>query len=396
MRVVEHGKSIQSGRMDSTNDVRQVMNVDSTKTRLPFRLGKLAWLGLGVLLCGFPCWSQQASVARTAKSTVPDSRSTEASTLGQQTDQQRSGSISGKVVDQSGAYVTGALVKLTQEGQPSSTEALSDDNGQFSLSNVAPGPFQLTITSPGLAAQEFSGILSPGEAYVTPIIMLTIATQVTEVHVALTPDELAEVQVKDQEKQRVLGFIPNFYVSYVPDAVPLSSKRKFELAWKSASDPVTFVAVGFVAGLDQAGDRWGAYGQGAQGYAKRFGATYADVFVGTFIGSAALPSLLKQDPRYFYKGTGTKRSRILYALANSVICKGDNGRWQANYSSILGNLAAGGISNLYYPPKDRNGVGLVFSNAMIRIGETAVANIFQEFIAPKLTPNLPRRAPAQP
>ena len=164
--------------------------------------------------------------------------------------------------------------------------------------------------------------------------MLTIATQVTEVHVGLTPDELAEVQIKDQEKQRVLGFIPNFYVSYVPNAAALSSKRKFELAWKSASDPVTFAAVGFVAGLDQAGDRWGAYGQGAQGYAKRFGATYADVFVGTFIGSAALPSLLKQDPRYFYKGTGTKRSRILYALANSVICKGDNGRWQANYSSI--------------------------------------------------------------
>src|SRR4029077_8464232 len=272
---------------------KAVMTVDSTKKRSVFCLGKLVWLALCVLLCSFPCWSQQ-----------PDSRSTEAS--GQQTDQQRSGSISGKVVDQSGASISGALVKLTQEGQFSSTDALSDDDGQFSLSNVPPGPFQLTITSPGLASQEFSGTLSPGEAYVTPIIMLTIATQVTEVHVGLTPDELANVQIKEQEKQRVLGFIPNFYVSYVPNAAPLSPKRKFQLAWKSASDPVTFAAVGFVAGLDQAGDRWGAYGQGTQGYAKRFGATYADVFVGTFIGSAALPSLLKQDPRYFYKGTGTK------------------------------------------------------------------------------------------
>ena len=287
-------------------------------------------------------------------------------------------------------------MKLTQEGQFSSTDALSDDDGQFSLSNVPPGPFQLTITSPGLASQEFSGTLSPGEPYVTPVIMLTIATQVTEVHVGLTPDELANAQIKEQEKQRVLGFIPNFYVSYVPNAAPLSPKHKFELAWKSASDPVTFVAVGVVAGLDQAGDRWGAYGQGAQGYAKRFGATYADVFVGTFIGSAALPSLLKQDPRYFYKGSGTTRSRILYALASSLRCKGDNGRWQTNYSSILGNLAAGGISNLYYPANDRNGVGIVFTNALIRIGETAVANIFQEFIVPKLTPNLPTRAPAQP
>ena len=359
------------------------MTVDSTKKRSAFCLGKLVWLGLCVLLCSFPCWSQQ-----------PDSRSTEAS--GQQTGQQRSGSISGKVVDQSGASISGALVKLTQEGQFSSTDALSDDDGQFSLSNVPPGPFQLTITSPGLASQEFSGTLSPEEAYVTPVIMLTIATQVTEVHVGLTPDELANVQIKEQEKQRVLGFIPNFYVSYVPNAAPLSPKHKFELAWKSATDPITFVAVGVVAGLDQAGDRWGAYGQGAQGYAKRFGATYVDVFAGTFIGSAVLPSLLKQDPRYFYKGSGTKRSRILYALASSVRCKGDNGRWQVNYSSILGNLAAGGISNLYYPANDRNGVGLVFTNALIRIGETAVANIFQEFIVPKLTPNLPTRAPAQP
>ena len=373
------------------------MHVDSTKKRLPFGLGNLVCLGLGILLCGFPCRSQQAAVAHTTKSTVLGSQNTEASTTpGQQTDQQRSGSISGKVVDQTGASISGARVKLSQQGQFSSTEVLSDDDGQFSLSNVAPGFFQLTIASPGLASQEFSGILNPGEAYVTPIIMLTIATQVTEVHVGLTPDELAEVQIKEQEKQRVLGFIPNFYVSYVPNAAPLSPKRKFQLAWKSASDPVTFAAVGLVAGLDQAGDRWGAYGQGAQGYAKRFGATYADVFVGTFIGSAVLPSLLKQDPRYFYKGTGAKRARILYALANSVICKGDNGNWQANYSSIAGNLAAGGISNLYYPAKDRNAVGLVFSNALIRIGETAVANIFQEFIAPKLTPNLPRRAPAQP
>jgi hypothetical protein len=283
-----------------------------------------------------------------------------------------------------------------REGRFSSAEALSDDNGRFSLCHVAPGQFLLTITSPGLASQEFSGILSPGESYVTPIIMMTVATQVTEVHVALTPDQIVDAEIKEQEKQRVLGVIPNFYVSYVPNAAPLSPKHKFELAWESAIDPVTFVGVGVVAGLDQAGDRWGAYGQGAQGYAKRFGATYADVFVGTFIGSAALPSLLKQDPRYFYKGSGTKRSRILYALASSLRCKGDNGRWQANYSSILGNLAAGGISNLYYPANDRNGVGIVFTNALIRIGETAVANIFQEFIVPKLTPNLPTRAPAQP
>lgn len=142
--------------------------------------------------------------------------------------------------------------------------------------------------------------------------------------------ELAQEQIKEQEKQRVFGVIPNFYVSYVANAVPLVPKQKFELAWKSASDPIKLVGVGALAGIDQAGDRWGAYGQGAQGYAKRLGASYANVFGATFIGGAIMPSVLKQDPRYFYKGKGSKRSRFLYALGNSGMCKGDNGRWQLN------------------------------------------------------------------
>lgn len=369
------------------------MVVDFATRRWAFRLGILVLMGLCVTPCGFPCHAQQRFAVDPVTS-IPQSN--ESSTAWQQSDQQRSGSVSGKIVDQSGANIVGALVKLNQQGQFSGKETFSDDDGQFSFSNVSPGPFQLTVTSAGLAPQQFSETLQPGEVYVSPLIMLSVATQVTEVRVGLTQDELADVQIKEQEQQRVLGFIPNFYVSYAPDAAPLRPKHKFELAWKSVTDPVTFVAVGAVAGFDQAGDRWGAYGQGATGYAKRFGASYADVFAGTFIGSAILPSLLKQDPRYFYKGRGTKRSRILYALANSVICKGDNGHWQPNYSSILGNIAAGGISNLYYPANDRNGAGLVFTTALIRIGETAVANIFQELVVPKLTPNRQTRASAGP
>jgi hypothetical protein len=372
------------------------MWVGSTRERLAFRAGTLILFGLSALFCALPCLSQQAPTIGREKSEIFDSQGAEGFTLGQQADQQQSGSISGTVVDQSGARITGATVKLVLEGQSSSTEVFSDENGQFFFFNVVPGPFHLAITAEGLAAQEFSGNMHPGEAYVTPLIRLIIATQVTEVRVALTPDEVADAQVKDQEKQRVLGFIPNFYVSYVPDAAPLAPRHKFALAWKSATDPVTFAAVGVVAGFDQAGDRWGAYGQGAKGYARRFGASYGDVFAGTFIGSAILPTVLKQDPRYFYKGRGSKGSRILYALANSVICKGDNGRWQPNYSSIAGNLAAGGISNLYYPANDRNGIGTVVGTALIRLGETAVANIFQEFVAPKMTPSLSSRGAGQP
>ena len=297
------------------------------------------------------------------------------------------GSISGTIVDQSGAVVAGAQVALSREAQSPNQQVLSGDNGQFSFANVAPGAFQLTITSPGFASQTSSGILAPGEVHLVPQIALAVAANVTDVQVALSRVQVAEAQVKDEEKQRVLGVIPNFYVTYDPHPLALTSRQKFELAWKTTIDPVTFAIVGGIAGVQQAENTFSGYGQGAQGYAKRYGASYADVAVGTFIGSAILPSLLKQDPRYFYKGTGSKRSRILYAIANSVICKGDNGRWQPNYSNVLGNLAAGGISNLYYPAQNRNGAGLTFENAAIGIGATAAANLVEEFLMRKLTTN---------
>ena len=133
--------------------------------------------------------------------------------------------------------------------------------------------------------------------------------------------------------------------------------------------------------------KFGGYGQGAEGYGKRYGAAYGDLAIGTVISGAILPSILKQDPRYFYKGTGTKKSRILYAIAFSVICKGDNSRWQPAYSNLLGGLAASGISNLYYPPADRNGVSLTFENFGIGIAGSAAGNILQEFVIKKLTPH---------
>lgn len=314
-------------------------------------------------------------------------------TVQQQSPPQQSGRISGKVVDQTSVIIVGATVKLTREDNSPAQEVITDEEGKFYFFNVPPGAFHLTFSYPGLATRDVSDNLDSGQSYVTPLMMLAVATQATEVHVALTPEEVATAEVREQEKQRVLGIIPNFFVTYSPHPVPLTTKLKFELAWKSSTDPFTFVAVGMVAGFAQAGDQWGGYGQGAKGYAKRFGATYGDVVTGTFIGGAILPSILKQDPRYFYRGKGTKKSRLLYALANSVICKGDNGKWQPNYSSVFGNLAAGGIANLYYPSSDRNSAGAIFSTAFIRMGEIAVANIFQEFIVPKLTPNLPTRAP---
>jgi hypothetical protein len=305
------------------------------------------------------------------------------------------GSVSGVIVDQTGTPIGGARVKLTREDQSPSQETIGDDDGHFTFANIAAGPFHLAITAEGFAPLAITGTLQAGETRVVPQIAMALGTENTQVQVVVPRAEVAEVEIKEEEKQRVLGFIPNFYVSYLPNAVPLTSKQKFELAWRSTVDPVTFVLNGAIAGIQQAQNDFGGYGQGAKGYGERYGASYADLVTGTFIGSAILPSILKQDPRYFYKGSGSTRSRILYAIANTVICKGDNKRWQANYSALLGSLAAGGISNLYYPARDR-GAGLTFENSLVGIGETAAANLLQEFVIRKLTPKVPNRGPANP
>ena len=320
----------------------------------------------------------------------------ETSAVAQQPDERLPGSVRGTIVDKSGTAVVGAQVQLTRVDPSPSQATTTGEDGGFSFAHIAPGPFHLTISSQGFTSQSSSGILHSGEDCVVPQISLVIATSITEVKVQLTPVELAQEQLKEQEKQRVLGIIPNFYVTYAPDPAPLSSKQKFGLAWKSTVDPIRFIVVGAIAGGDQATDRFSGYGQGAEGYAKRYGAAYADYITGTFIGGAILPSLFKQDPRYYYKGVGSTRSRFLYAVANAVICKGDNGHWQANYSNILGSLASGGISNLYYPASDRNGAALTFENALIGVGASAVVNVLQEFVIRKLTPNAPHYATGPP
>jgi len=339
-------------------------------------------LSLSLLPCGFAAAAQPQGTGASAAEHPSDPRS--------------SGSISGTIVDPTQAAVAGARVRLSWGDQSLYQEVMSDDDGQFSFANVAPGPFQLTITSVGFTTQASAGVVQPGESYTVPQIAMALATAVTEVRVVPTRTEVAEDQIKAQEKQRVFGVVPNFYVSYYHNAVPLNPRQKFELAWKTTVDPVSLGVTGAIAGIQQAQNDFSGYGQGAQGYGKRFGAAYANLVASTYIGGAILPSLLKQDPRYFYKGRGSKRSRMLYAIANSVICKGDNGHWQPNYSNILGSLAAGGISNLYYPAENRDGAEITFENGLIGIGESAAVNLLQEFVMRKLTRNVPIQEQANP
>jgi hypothetical protein len=355
--------------------------------------GGLLWLGLGLLIL-FP------SVA-TAQSEQPAAVQGAASVDGaaqagsQQPTPQGTGSIAGTVVDPDGAVAVGAQVKITHPGQPGSQQIQSGDNGQFSFANQPSGLFQLTITAAGFESKTVSGALQAGQAYIVPEITINVASTTTDVKVGLDSEEVAEVQVKEAEKQRVLGFIPNFYASYVPDAAPLPSRLKFQLAWKSVSDPISIVGAGFLAGIYQASDQLNGYGQGAAGYGKRFGAVYGDVVIGTFIDSAILTSIFHQDPRYFYRGPDASGSRLMYAIGNAVICKGDNKKYQFNYSAVLGSFITSGISQAYYPASDR-GTGLYFQTALIRIAEGSVAGIFQEYVVKRLTPHLKKDAQAQP
>lgn len=366
-----------------------------TKCKGPVRvlaLGarKLFWLALGLLVFGFPthvlAQSEPSAPSHEAANATSDAQGNGASAENRQGDATIPGSISGTVLFQTGAPVEGARVKLTRDGQPLSQDVLTGDEGGFFFTGVAPGPFQITVTAQGFETQSSSGVLRSGDTYFVPQIVLALATVVTEVRVT-PPREVAEAQIKEQEKQRVLGVIPNFYVSYAPDPVALSPKQKFELAWKSSVDPVTFAGIIFIAAFQQAGNSYPEFRQGMQGYAKRYGAFYGNVVTGTFLGDAVMPSLFKQDPRYFYRGTGSKRSRLLYALGAPFICRGDNGREQLNYSYLIGSMAAGGISTLYYPTKNRSVAGLAVENGFVRIAENSISSAAQEFFIRKLTPH---------
>jgi Carboxypeptidase regulatory-like domain len=302
------------------------------------------------------------------------------------------GSIHGVIEGADGAVYEGVRVELelTRDHKPTTATELTDSGGAFNFAQLPPGEFKVTVSSEGFVTQSISGQLLAGEAFDARTIVLPVAAAASFVHVsAASQAEIAQQQLNFEEQQRVLGVFPNYYVSYDPNALPLTSRQKYQLAWRTSIDPVTFLMVGAAAGIEQAGNTFAGYGQGAQGYAKRFGANYADGFTDNMLGGALLPSLFKQDPRYFYKGTGSIRSRAMYAIANAVICKGDNGHWQPNYSGILGGLASGGISNLYYPASNRSDLDVTFENSLIGTAEGAMQNLIQEFVVRRLTPHLP-------
>ena len=307
------------------------------------------------------------------------------------------GEIGGVVLDSGGDVVMGAQVTLVAENPKSQRTVLTNGTGGFNFTGLGSGNVSADRDGQRICRLGVGNkiVLEAGQNYAVPSISLTIATATTTVTAVFSGHDLAEQQMHAEEKQRVLGIVPNFYTTYIWKAEPLTSKQKFRLAWRSSIDPVTFLGAGVVAGIQQAEDDFSEYGQGAEGYAKRYGANYADGLIGVMIGGAILPSILHQDPRYFYKGTGSIRSRALYAMSTVLICKGDNGRWQANYSNVFGTLAASAISNSYYPANDR-GVQLTIENTLIGLGTGAGTALLQEFLLRKISRGVPASSGAQP
>lgn len=300
------------------------------------------------------------------------------------------GHIGGTVTDDNGDIIPGATVVLEGAAQNDRT-ALANDNGGFQFDNVAAGkPVEVSIHANGFADWKSAPlILSPGQYALITGVKLKFEAEATSVTVTASREELAAEQVKLEEQQRVLGFIPNFYVVYDHDAVPLTAKLKFELAAKVSVDPITLAGTSLLAGINQAAN-YPDYQQGAKGFGQRFGAIYTNDLTDIMVGGALLPSILHQDPRYFYQGTGTKKSRLLHALSSPIITRGDNGRLQPNYSSLGGYLASGAISNAYYPETNR-GVGLVFNTFATDVSANVANAVIQEFLLRKLTPSVRNR-----
>ncbi|NYF78706.1 carboxypeptidase-like regulatory domain-containing protein [Granulicella arctica] len=309
---------------------------------------------------------------------------------------QASASIAGSVLDIHEGLVPDARITLVEEAHPGERTTVSDPAGNFIFSGLPPGRFRLTITAPGLETFVSAQItLRPGERRELPRIALPLAPANISVQVTVTQVEIAQEQVHIEEKQRVLGVFPNFYSSYIWSAAPLTSGQKFGLAAHSIADPVVFVATGVAAGVEQWRNTFPAYGQGAQGYGKRYGADYADEVSNRMFSSAIYPSLFHQDPRYFYMGSGSKRSRAIYAITRAFVTRGDDGSTQPNYSRILGGFTAGALSNAYHQGDDR-GLGLTLRNGFIAIGGHAADNLLREFLFKKFTPEVPGYATGKP
>jgi hypothetical protein len=324
-----------------------------------------------------PCLTQIAAVLFCL--TCPSAAFTQTPQTAPPAAPQSASQLTGLITDTQGSTVSSATIILTPLGKLGEHTATSADDGSFTFTNLPASVYHLTVEAQGLAlytSAEFT--LRPGASLALPAIALKEATS-TSIRVVAEPEQIALAQIHLQEQQRVLGVFQNFYTSYIWDAKPMPVKQKYTMAFKSLYDPPQFFISAGIAAAEQYNGTYPGYGPGIEGYGKRYGAQLATGASDRIIGSAILPSLLHQDPRYFYQGSSSISSRTFHALSHTFTARGDNGKTQPNYSHLLGELAAAGISDLYHPAGSR-GAGDTFQAFGIDLAGNLVGNLVREFL----------------
>ncbi len=336
-----------------------------------------------LLLVGWLAWTARAQSG--AEASLPDSPGT---SVQAQAPGQGTGEVKGTAVDSAGNPILGAKVVLSARGLFDERTVTAGQDGSYSFAGLPPEQYRVTISAPG-----FETLMSPelnlhsGEVGTMPRTELKISSTSASVNVTASPDQIAMAQVQEQEKQRVFGVFQNFYTSYIWKAEPMPQKLKYKLAARTIFDPTSFIIVAGIAGAQDIGGSAG-YDSGAIGYGERYGVAFADSVTTRIIGSAILPSVFHQDPRYYYQGSGSIASRSEHAIGSAFLTRGDNGKREINYSHLLGALAAAGIGN-YYRPDAGRGAGKVFDTWGVNIGASAIGNLFREFLLRKLEPSVP-------
>ena len=190
------------------------------------------------------------------------------------------------------------------------------------------------------------------------------------------------------EDKRILGIFTNHRTAEESAALsPLTPRGKLTIAWQDTTDRAIFVQAAFLAGIGQWTNDNPSFGQGMEGYAKRYAASYADFAIQNFMTEGLFPTVLHQDPRYFRRRTGTGRSRLGYAVSRLFITRTDSGKHQFNYSEVVGGATSLAISNAYY--LDGRSVGNNLGRYAVQLGFDAASNVLKEFW-PDLKRKLPR------
>ena len=196
---------------------------------------------------------------------------------------------------------------------------------------------------------------------------------------ATSPDS-TKVQENGTSNDRLFWTLPNFLtVENAHNIPPLTAGQKFKVVLRTAFDPVEYPYIGFLAGISQATDSEPGFGQGAAGYGKRYAASFADNTIENFMTGAILPSVLRQDPRYYQLGEGTFKHRLGYAISRIFVTRSDSGHNQFNASEVVGSALSAGISTYSYHPSDDRTLANALSVWGTQVGWDTVAIGVKEF-----------------